>query len=628
IILLFDEYELLENKTEKRQISEDVFMFFANLMENHNILFVFSGSKKIRDRNPAYWKALFSKSIFRNISFLDKKDCAALITKPCEGYVVYNSEYIKLIYRITAGQPFYTQIFCQNMVDWLKSEQRNEVLREDLYKVIEDIIDHPIPQMIYFWNELSRNQKILLAIIAEIIQSGDASTDSPEILSYLKTNKLTYLLSLNEIHGTFEELYHLEILTKKTNEYHFRVDLFRYWIKQDQSIWKVINDYKDELKPLSHPKKKTGKIKIIAAALGVLIFMFSLVFFAKLIQIPIFDRTTHVDTISINKIIAGDSISHTDSSKPSSELEWWNRGLFYNNSSRSDQTSKFAFELILPSLEKFKSVNYNETGKTSKMGMNSENFAELIYKRVCINYSQPWNRKTLYTKKTQLKSGDLLIFANGDHLFYFSGWDKSHNLNKQIAIGMTSKGIHAVGFNTDSIRYIKSIEIEEYAKPETAKLIGKSAVEIKKNLIFELGLIRTEDFYKVLTTVLNCQSPNEKEKITVSSLKDNPQGFIAYVFAATFNLKQPDTSTRLSQADLQKWLKENKIHVNRIENGNTFKTGDLVFYLNNGKEYTMFYLNKKDIQYVIGMTENGVKMFKFDFIPHNGGIAINYFWSH
>jgi hypothetical protein len=625
LVLLFDEYELLENKIEKGQISQDVFMFFANLMENHNVLFIFSGSNKIKDQNPKYWKALFSKSIYRNISYLNKKDCMALITKPCEGFVNYLAEYVKLIYRLTAGQPFYTQIFCQNMVDWLKAEQRNDVLKEDLAKVIKDIIDHPIPQMIYFWNELSRNQKILLAIIAEIIQSDDLSTDSREVVKYLKANDLNHLITLNEIHGIFEELYHLEVLTKVEGEYQFHVDLFRFWIKQDQNIWKVINDYKSELpKPPTSPIKKAGIIASVVFLIPALILA------TKFFLLPLIQHDTNhqqaaisKDTVTQIKRLASDTINTISAHNG---LTWWNEINFRNAARRSDKLSALAFDLILPKLSENKNAKYSESGHSIRKGINSEKFAEFIFRCICKNYIQPWNRKIVYNKTTSLKSGDLLIFKNGDHLFYFDGIDRTSHSNKKVAVGMTRKGIEAIGFRQDSILYLKSIRLEEYISPKPASLIDQPTVQLNRSILYDLGLTPNDDLYKILSDMINYQNSIENGQIATNPYTDDPQGFVSYLFSKAFKVKMPEPGTAHLQAGFQKWLRECQFRFKTVAPGNNFKTGDLVFYSIDGKEYTMFFLKKKAGPFVIGMTEKGVKMFRFDFSPNAGGIDINYFW--
>ena len=52
LLVLMDEYELLENKVEEGKLSKDLFTFMASLIDNHDKLsFVFTGSRKLEERD-------------------------------------------------------------------------------------------------------------------------------------------------------------------------------------------------------------------------------------------------------------------------------------------------------------------------------------------------------------------------------------------------------------------------------------------------------------------------------------------------------------------------------------------------------------------------------------------------
>ncbi len=268
-IFLIDEYELIEYKIDKKLISEELITFFANLMENRNVYFIFTGSNKLEERQTLYWKTLFSKSQYRKITFLKHNDCLALITKPLEGFVIYTEEQQEKIWRLTAGQPFYTQIFCQNMVDRLQMEKHNEVLEEDIDAVIADIVDNPMPQMIYFWQELDARHKLAMSVLAEVLQVKEDWADSQKLMNTLAAHKLNLAITENDIHTALEEMYHRDILSKKDREYQFRVDMFRFWVKQEQNVWKLLQELN-----LEKPENSAKPYKF-ALAVILLVFIVS-----------------------------------------------------------------------------------------------------------------------------------------------------------------------------------------------------------------------------------------------------------------------------------------------------------------------------------------------------------------
>src|SRR5262245_405369 len=150
LILLFDEYELFENKIDTALLSPDVLHILASLIENHPVFVVFTGSQHLEQRKQEYWKIL-GKSLHKMISFLERDDALSLIRKPVEGRVRYDEASVESIWRLTAGQPFYTQAICQSLVDQLNERRTSTATLETLSIVVDGIVNNPLPQMIFQW---------------------------------------------------------------------------------------------------------------------------------------------------------------------------------------------------------------------------------------------------------------------------------------------------------------------------------------------------------------------------------------------------------------------------------------------------------------------------------------------
>jgi len=166
VLFLLDEYELIEAKIRDRSLSESVVHYLAGILEsNYRISFIFTGSTNLENRKEEFWKILLSKSIYRKISYLSRNDTCRLIADPLHEYIEYPEDILFMIYRLTGGQPFYTQVICQNLVDILMEEERNDPASDDLKRVIKDIVANPLPQMIYSWNNLSDWTRLILSAL-------------------------------------------------------------------------------------------------------------------------------------------------------------------------------------------------------------------------------------------------------------------------------------------------------------------------------------------------------------------------------------------------------------------------------------------------------------------------------
>ena len=152
LLLMFDEYELLETSIADGILSPNFTGFLAGLLDRYpRISYIFTGSKHLTARSAECWRPLLGKSIYHKISFLTKRDTLRLIKEPVSSSVAYEEDVPEAIYRLTAGQPFYTQVLCRNLIINLNADERNIVEQEDLDDVVSDLVENSLPQMVYFW---------------------------------------------------------------------------------------------------------------------------------------------------------------------------------------------------------------------------------------------------------------------------------------------------------------------------------------------------------------------------------------------------------------------------------------------------------------------------------------------
>lgn len=244
LLILMDEYELLEGKVDEGKLSNELFTFLAGLMDNkERLALIFTGSRRLEERDRKYWRELLRRSLFRKVGFLSEKDTVRLITEPVQGRAVYGRGVIDVIHRLTAGQPFYTQVMCQNVVDYMNEHRQNWLTLADLKPVITDIVDNPLPQMIYAWDGLSDDEKLGLSLLAETLVDGNAYATAQELRASVKSNDYPVNLSEHTIRLTLEEMFRRELLEKDSADgFRFKIDLLRLWIRRSHSIWQVVQE--------------------------------------------------------------------------------------------------------------------------------------------------------------------------------------------------------------------------------------------------------------------------------------------------------------------------------------------------------------------------------------------------
>ncbi len=246
LLFLVDEYELIEDKVADGKIRKEIFHFLSSLVEHKTGLFlIFAGNHRLQDRRHSFWEPLLQRCDYRNISYLTPNDTRRLIQEPVRGKVFFIGTTVRDIMRLTAGQPFYTQLVCRNMVELLNSERRNFFYEQDITDVVRDIIDNPPPQLIYFWAGLETVEKLVLSTVSEAARNTNSFPGLGEMEHAL--NKFSVSLPESELKIVCEQMTVREVLERGPREsYRFRMDLYRLWIHEEHNLYNIAREFDRE----------------------------------------------------------------------------------------------------------------------------------------------------------------------------------------------------------------------------------------------------------------------------------------------------------------------------------------------------------------------------------------------
>jgi len=281
LVFMIDEYEMLEQKFEEGNLNPEIINFFAGLLEGERCLsFIFTGSTALEQRkNIDYWRVLFGKSIYRRISLLSRDETTRLIAEPVRRWVTYDDNAIDAIYHLTAGQPFYTQVVCQNLIDHLNECRKNYVEPADVSAVTEEILRNPLPQMIYIWNRLAPLEKLAMAVLADLQQPKDGFVAMAKITRFLQQKKSGLPAGRNEMTMALESLCMQELVIKKEESYRIQIELLRQWIRQEHSFWRIVQEifpsqFTTRLETVGltqPPERRSSKMPYIMAIAAVIV---------------------------------------------------------------------------------------------------------------------------------------------------------------------------------------------------------------------------------------------------------------------------------------------------------------------------------------------------------------------
>ena len=114
--------------------------------------------------------------------------------------------------------------------------------QEDIDAVAQELSDNPLPQMIYFWDDLEKEQQNALSLLGEVLEDSNRYASARMLLDFADEQELKLQLDIASLERMLDDLFVNEVLERERAgegkyEYRFRVDLFRIWVRQAHSVW-------------------------------------------------------------------------------------------------------------------------------------------------------------------------------------------------------------------------------------------------------------------------------------------------------------------------------------------------------------------------------------------------------
>jgi tetratricopeptide (TPR) repeat protein len=235
IVILMDEFSYIYAQIVAGNIPELFMKNWKALLQENYFNAVLAGQDvmpKFKQRFPNE----FGTTQDERVTYLRPEDAAKLIDEPIRirgrhGESRYRERAIERILQLTAGSPFYIQIICNRLVEYMNRKRAPLVTDADVEQVK---------------NELIRGVNALsLDKFENLINSGDTSEDAITdedvlaVLTSIAANSQTGLCQLNTItcethfpiDTILDDLVKRDIIEKERERYYrIRVGLFREWL--------------------------------------------------------------------------------------------------------------------------------------------------------------------------------------------------------------------------------------------------------------------------------------------------------------------------------------------------------------------------------------------------------------
>ena len=233
LIIALDEFEKIEELISTGALSKDFLGFLRGLLQEHaNIAFAFAGLHTLEEMTADYFNPLFASILPIRIGFFTLGETRQLLANPAEDFTLdYQPETLNEIYRLTAGQPYLTQLIGFQLVRdynhqvFDEGRERSPIFTpEDLTTIIHQS-DFFAKGRYYFtgvWNQAAQDASGQQAILKVLSQDAEGYSTS-DIRRQSK-------LSEAEIAEALKTLSRHDVIASNENKWKIIVPLFRQWV--------------------------------------------------------------------------------------------------------------------------------------------------------------------------------------------------------------------------------------------------------------------------------------------------------------------------------------------------------------------------------------------------------------
>lgn len=238
LLFVLDEFDRLQEGIQSGITSDQVPENLRHLFQTRNdIAGIFTGSRTIRRLRQDYWSILFGLGRTIRLSGLTQKEAIELIEDPVRGRIVYASDAVDEICRLTARQPLLLQGMCDQLFVKCSSEGTRAVSLSDVRSVASIMAaDNEHFESIWTYAGTDRRRLIVFLIDQQERDMGGATFE--RIQELLEENGLKP--TATEVHADLEELEDLEVINRSQGRalatYKIEVPLFSRWLNATKDI--------------------------------------------------------------------------------------------------------------------------------------------------------------------------------------------------------------------------------------------------------------------------------------------------------------------------------------------------------------------------------------------------------
>ncbi|HLI71590.1 MAG TPA: FG-GAP-like repeat-containing protein [Ktedonobacteraceae bacterium] len=172
LIIMLDEFEILEQKVTEKVLAGEFFEYLRSLMQHRKgINFLLSGTHTIEQLTKEYWSVFFNIARHHRLSSLKDEAARQLITDPVKEYLEYDPFAVEKIRQLTANQPYFIQLICRSLIAHANEVRKSYITLIDVNTVQDRVMETGQVHFKWLWGQTSTEERLVLSTIAH--EGGD-----------------------------------------------------------------------------------------------------------------------------------------------------------------------------------------------------------------------------------------------------------------------------------------------------------------------------------------------------------------------------------------------------------------------------------------------------------------------
>ena len=232
LLLMFDEFEVLESRIRSGDLKPRILPYFRSLMQHErSVSFIFSGTHRLDELTHEYWGVLFNLAVYLEVGHLPEDKVKQLFTQPTAGVFEIDPLALDKVCQLTGGHPHFSQLVARELAELRNWRQLSYVTVQDVNEVAEQVVEKGQLHIAYLWDEAPRNQRLLLLALKELLERKGLATLSA-IHRYLSERRI----EAGDLSVALRRLVRREILDDNGGLVSFCMELLRLWLDRHHDL--------------------------------------------------------------------------------------------------------------------------------------------------------------------------------------------------------------------------------------------------------------------------------------------------------------------------------------------------------------------------------------------------------